>query len=230
MSNEQLWLVMLVLNFVIILGVYRFFGRSGLYAWLPISVIIANLQVLKTVELFGITASLGNIVYATSFLATDILSENYGKKDAARAVGIGFIALLSLTLMMSLALLFDPSPIDFAQESMANLFTLLPRIAAAGFIAYLVSQVHDVWIYALLKKRRPERRWIWLRNNLSTMISQAIDSVIFVTIAFAGVVPRREFLQIALSTYLLKWLAAVADTPLVYLAALWYRRARIREV
>ena len=62
------------------------------------------------------------------------------------------------------------------------------------------------------------------------MISQAIDSVIFVTIAFAGVVPRREFLQIALSTYLLKWLAAVADTPLVYLAALWYRRARIREV
>lgn len=230
MSNEQLWLVMLVLNFVIILGVYRFFGRSGLYAWLPISVIIANLQVLKTVELFGITASLGNIVYATSFLATDILSENYGKKDAARAVGIGFIALLSLTLMMSLALLFDPSPIDFAQESMANLFTLLPRIAAAGFIAYLVSQVHDVWIYALLKKRRPQRRWIWLRNNLSTMISQAIDSVIFVTIAFAGVVPRREFLQIALSTYLLKWLAAVADTPLVYLAALWYRRARIREV
>lgn len=230
MSNEGLWLVMLVLNFVIILGVYRFFGRSGLYAWLPISVIIANLQVLKTVELFGITASLGNIVYATSFLATDILSENYGKKDAARAVGIGFIALLSLTLMMSLALLFDPSPIDFAQESMEALFTLLPRIAAAGFIAYLVSQVHDVWIYALLKKRRPERRWIWLRNNLSTMISQAIDSVIFVTIAFAGVVPRREFLQIALSTYLLKWLVAMADTPLVYLAALWYRRARIREV
>lgn len=230
MSNEQLWLVMLVLNFVVILGVYRFFGRSGLYAWLPISVIIANLQVLKTVEFFGITASLGNIVYATSFLATDILSENYGKKDAARAVGIGFVALLSLTLMMSLALLFDPSPIDFAQESMANLFTLLPRIAAAGFIAYLVSQVHDVWIYALLKKRRPQRRWIWLRNNLSTMISQAIDSVIFVTIAFAGVVPRREFLQIVLSTYLLKWLVAAADTPLVYLAALWYRRARIREV
>lgn len=230
MSNEQLWLVMLVLNFVVILGVYRFFGRSGLYAWLPISVIIANLQVLKTVELFGITSSLGNIVYATSFLATDILSENYGKKDAARAVGIGFVALLSLTLMMSLALLFDPSPIDFAQESMTNLFTLLPRIAAAGFIAYLVSQVHDVWIYALLKKRRPQRRWIWLRNNLSTMISQAIDSVIFVTIAFAGVVPRREFLQIVLSTYLLKWLVAAADTPLVYLAALWYRRARIREV
>ena len=230
MSNEWLWLVMLAVNFLIILGVYRFFGRSGLYAWLPISVIIANLQVLKTVELFGITASLGNIVYATSFLATDILSENYGKKNAARAVGIGFVALLSLTLMMSLALLFAPSPIDFAQESMANLFTLLPRIAAAGFIAYLVSQVHDVWIYALLKRRRPQRRWIWLRNNLSTMISQAIDSLIFVTIAFAGAVQPEEFRQIALSTYLLKWLVAAADTPLVYLASSWYRRGRIREV
>ena len=91
-SNEILWLAMLLLNFAAILVIYRFFGRVGLYAWVPISVIVANIQVIKTIELFGISASLGNIVYATSFLATDILSENYGKKDAGKAVGIGFLS------------------------------------------------------------------------------------------------------------------------------------------
>ena len=229
MSNELLWPAMLILNFLVILVVYRFFGRMGLYAWVPISVIIANIQVIKTVELFGMTASLGNIVYSTSFLATDILSENYGKKDAVRAVGIGFIALASLTLFMNFALLFEPASIDFAHESMETLYTLLPRIALASFLAYGISQVHDVWAYALLKKRRPQSRWIWLRNNLSTMVSQALDTLIFVTIAFVGSIPAREFWQIALSTYVLKWFVAGADTPLVYLAASWCRRAKIPE-
>ncbi len=228
-GNEILWLVMLAANFAGILFVYRFFGRVGLYAWVPIAVIVANIQVLKTVEIFGITAYLGNIVYATSFLATDILSENYGSRDAGRAVGIGFVSLAALTLYMNIALLSRPSPIDFAQQSMATLFTLLPRIALASFVAYGVSQVHDVWAYARLKSRRPDSRWIWLRNNLSTMVSQAVDSLIFVFIAFAGSIPWGEFWQIAFSTYLLKWLVAAADTPLVYLAAGWKKRGLIRE-
>ncbi|MCG8451653.1 MAG: queuosine precursor transporter [Spirochaetales bacterium] len=228
-SNEILWLAMLLLNFAAILVIYRYFGRVGLYAWVPISVIVANIQVIKTIELFGISASLGNIVYATSFLATDILSENYGKKDAGKAVGIGFLSLLSLTVFMNLAILFEPSPADFAQESMATLYSLLPRIALASFTAYGLSQLHDVWAYAAMKKRRPDRRWIWMRNNVSTMVSQAIDSLVFVTIAFAGAIPAKEFWEIAITTYILKWVVAAADTPLVYLAARWKENGKVRE-
>ncbi len=229
-GNEALWFMMLLLNFVGILVMYRYFGRTGLYAWIPIAVIIANIQVVKTVELFGITSSLGNIVYATSFLATDILSENYGKKDAVKAVGIGFITLASLTIFMYLAILFKPSAVDFAQESMQTLYKLLPRIAIASFVAYGVSQTHDVWAYSLMKKKQPDSRWIWLRNNVSTMISQAIDSIIFVTIAFAGILPAIEFWEIVFSTYVLKWMVAAADTPLVYLAARWKRQNKIKEI
>jgi uncharacterized integral membrane protein (TIGR00697 family) len=228
-GNELLWLIMLAVNFVVILLAYRFFGRIGLYAWVPIAVIIANIQVVKMIQLFGMTSSLGNIVYATSFLATDILSENYGKKDAGRAVGIGFLALASLTIFMNLALLFEPSAIDFAQDSMVTLYSLLPRIALASFIAYGVSQFHDVWAYSRMKKRHPETKWIWVRNNVSTMVSQAIDTLIFVTIAFAGIIPNTEFWQIAISTYILKWIVAAADTPLVYLAARWKRNGLIKE-
>ena len=229
MTNESLWLILLAANFVCILAAYRLFGPIGLYAWMPISVIVANLQVVKSVELFGLTASLGNIVYATSFLATDILSENHGKREAARAVGLGFIALAALTLFMNLSLLFEPSAIDSAHESMHTLYSLLPRIALASFIAYGVSQVHDIWMYSLLKRQLPDFRWIWIRNNLSTMLSQLIDSLIFCAIAFAGAVPVREFWEITLTTYVLKWVVAAADTPLVYLARHWRRRGRIAD-
>jgi len=228
-GNELLWVLMLLLNFTGILVMYRFFGRIGLYAWVPIAVIIANIQVVKTVQLFGLTSSLGNIVYATSFLATDILSENYGKKEAGRAVGIGFLSLLSLTVFMNLALLFKPATVDFAQQSMLTLYSLLPRIALASFVAYGVSQFHDVWAYSLMKERQPGRQWIWLRNNASTMVSQAIDSLIFVTIAFAGRIPAIAFWELVISTYILKWLVAAADTPLVYLAVRWKKLNKINE-
>ena len=75
MLNEMWWVLMLVLNFVAILLAYRVWGKLGLFIWIPISVIVANIQVTKNVTLFGLEATLGNPVYSTAFLATDILSE-----------------------------------------------------------------------------------------------------------------------------------------------------------
>ena len=86
----MLWLVEILVNFLLIILAYRLFGKWGLIMWIPVSTIIANIQVVQTIELFGFSATLGNVVYATSFLITDILSENYGKKEAKKAVWIGF--------------------------------------------------------------------------------------------------------------------------------------------
>ncbi len=227
MSNELLWILMLLLNFGAVITAYRIWGRLGLFIWIPVSVIVANSQVAKTVELFGITATLGNIVYASSFLVTDILNENYGKREAARAVGIGFFTLILFTVLMNLAILFDPAPSDFIHESMATIFGFLPRVAAASLIAYAVSQLHDVWAYNLWKARKPGKGHIWLRNNLSTMVSQLIDSLIFTLIAFFGVFPRDVLIEIFLTTYILKWLVAVLDTPFIYLARHLFDTQRI---
>ncbi|MCF7942845.1 MAG: queuosine precursor transporter [Spirochaetia bacterium] len=216
--NELLWVVMLLINFAAIMISYRFWGKIGLFLWIPISVIIANIQVTKTIELFGIEATLGNIVYATSFLATDILNENYSRRDAARAVGMGFFALLFMTAAMNLAVWFIPAESDFVHDSMKNLFSLMPRIAVGSLAAYGISQMHDIWAYSFWKKRKPEKKFIWIRNNASTMISQLIDTIIFTSIAFIGVFPLNVLVQIAASTYLLKWLVAAADTPFIYLA------------
>lgn len=224
--NELLWLSMMLSSFCGVLLAYRFFGRMGLYAWIPIATLVANIQVQKLVGLFGIeSVTLGNIVYATSFLVTDILNENYGKKEAQRAVFLGFFSLLVMTLLMSLTIQFTPAPDDGAHEPIAQIFGFMPRLASASLLAYLTSQFHDVWAYQLWRKLKPSIRFIWLRNNASTAISQLMDTTIFCTVAFAEIGPlqaffptREIFWSVFWTTYVIKFIVAACDTPFLYLA------------
>lgn len=227
MPNELLWFGMVILNFAFVLLMYRFGGMQGLLIWVPIAAITANIQVVKAIEVFGLQATLGNAVYATSFLVTDILSENYGKRVARKAVWYGFVSLVALVVLMNLALLFRPSDADFTHEHLVAIFTILPQITLASFAAFVVSQLHDVWAYAFWRRVFPGAHQIWLRNNLSTIVSQLIDSAIFTVAAFAGVFPAAVLIEIFISTYLLKVLVAAADTPLVYVAARWHRRGLV---
>lgn len=232
MQNEILWLAMLLANFLLIILAYRLFGKWGLIMWIPISVIVANIQVVQTIELFGFVATLGNIVYASSFLVTDILSENYGKKEAQKAVWIGFFSLISMTLLMNLALQFQPLAGDefatTAHDATHTIFSLMPRIAIASLSAYLLSQRHDVWAYHFWRKRFPGENQIWLRNNLSTVISQMIDSSVFVLIAFLGVFETSVLLEIFLTTYFLKFIVAAADTPFIYWGKRIYKKGNFK--
>lgn len=227
--NELYWFILLILNFVAIMVAFRYWGKLGLYLWIPIYVIVANLQVSKTINLFGMEATLGNIVYATGFLATDILSECYGRKASQKAIPIGFFALIVMTIFMQVALMFIPSSSDFIQESLQNVFGLMPRIAIASLIAYLCSNTHDVWAFEFWKKRFPSTRYLWLRNNASTFVSQLIDSVLFAFIAFYGVFSWNTLLQIVFSTYVIKWVVAVCDTPFIYLAKKWFEGGLISD-
>jgi len=222
--NELVWAVMLLINFGMILAVYRGLGVLGLYVWIPMAVIVANIQVVKTIELFGLTATLGNIAYASTFLVTDILSENHGKLAARKAVWIGFFSIIAMTVFMNIALVYKPAPDDFAQEALVTIFSLMPRIALASLAAYLVSQIHDVWAYQFWRKRFPSDRAIWIRNNASTMVSQALDTLIFVSVAFWGQFDVPILMEIFLTTYLIKWLVAALDTPFIYWAKRMYKK------
>lgn len=216
--NEILGLTMIAGCFAALLLTYRLFGKAGLFAWIPISVIVANIQVQKTVELFGLTCTLGNVLYASSFTVTDILSENYGKREAQKAVAVGFFALIFSTLVFQTTLLFDPAPTDAAQSSMEGLFTLMPRLIAASLCAFAVSQTHDVWAYHFWKRLLPAKRWIFVRNNMSSLVSQALDSAVFVFVAFFGLYETATVFEIFLTTYLIKAFVSLCDTPVVYAA------------
>ena len=140
LSNETLWFFLLLANFAAILLSYRFFGKLGLYIWIPIATILANIQVLKMVDLLTIGVTLGNITYASSFLVTDILSENYGQKAARKAVFIGFFSLAATVVIMNIALMFKPNEFDFIQESLKNIFAVRQHRRCVHFITVRTGQ------------------------------------------------------------------------------------------
>jgi queuosine precursor transporter len=218
MFNEWFGLIFVIVNFILVLAMYKIFGRTGLFVWIGVSTILANLQVIKTIEIFGLTATLGNAMYGTAFLVTDILNEKHGKKEAQKAVWLGFFTLLIMTIIMQMVLVFDPHPDDFAQGSLETIFGMIPRIAIGSLAAYLISQFADVYIFAFLKKKFPKDSQFWIRNNGSTMISQLLDTLVFTSIAFLGAFPFDVWIQIVITTYLLKWIVALLDTPFGYLA------------
>ncbi|WP_347860507.1 queuosine precursor transporter [Salimicrobium sp. PL1-032A] len=225
MSNELLWITFALVNFSLLLILYRLFGKYGLFVWIGMATVVANIQVVKTVELFGLTATLGNIIYGTAFLATDILNEKYGKASAKKAVWLGFSALVIMTIMMQFALRFLPAESDIAQSAIETLFGIVPQIAIGSMLAYIVSQYFDVWLYAFLKRIFPNDNQLWIRNNGSTMISQLLDTAVFCGIAFYGLYPFGVWLEIFWTTYFIKFIVSALDTPFLYAA----KSFRIKE-
>lgn len=218
--NELLWFILMFVNFAGIIFIYYWMGRKGLYIWMGFAIVLANIQVLKTIELFGLTTTLGNVIYGTTFLATDIISELHGYEAAKKAVWVGFYTMILTTGIMGLCLLFVPSPYDIGQESLVTIFGFMPRIAAGSLIAYFLSNHFDVWAFHHIKKKYGKKHQLWIRNNGSTMISQGIDSVVVCSIMFIGVYDWPVWWSVLLATYIMKWIVAAADTPFVY----WARR------
>jgi uncharacterized integral membrane protein (TIGR00697 family) len=217
MPNEVLWIIFAITNFLLFLACFKIFGKSGIFAWIAMGTILANIQVMKSITLFGLEATLGNIMYGTIFLATDALSEKYGKKESQKGVYIGFFTLAVSIILMEIALLFNPNDFDIAQPHLEAIFGVYLRVAAASLVAYIVSQSLDVNLFHKIKSRLPETKWLWVRNNVATIISQLVDTAIFVTLAFLGTMEISTLFEIFLSTFLIKMMAALLDTPFVYL-------------
>ena len=237
-SNSLLWILFLLFDLAMVVVVYRYFGRAGLFAYIVMAIITANIQVVKLVNIFGLETTLGNIMYGSIFLCTDILNEMHGKKEATRAVWLGFLAMIMFTLYMQVSLQFSPSQYDEGQSTaLASIFSFLPRITIGSLLAYLASQFLDVSLFANIRVRTAGRM-LWLRNNASTLLSQAVDTTLFVFIGLgpldlffgAALIPNWQvFSAIWLSSYVMKLIVALVDTPFLYLAKNLSRSAPVME-
>lgn len=236
---EIIWLFMLGICFSTVLILNRLFGSAGLYVYIAVAIIGANIQVLKAVQFsfYSNPVALGTILFSSTFLATDLLAEQFGARAARQGVWLGFMAYLFFTLVMLLTLGFSPltqaqagTDMSWALPYQGHLTALFaPQLAlfAAGMIAYLFSQLHDVWLFDKLKTLFAGR-WLWLRNNVSTLLSALIDNTIFSILAW--IVFAAEPLPLTtviftyiLGTYWLRVFVAVLDTPFIYLARRWHK-------
>lgn len=214
--NICILLVSTLLTFLSVMVFFSFFGEKGLYAFIALSVVVANILVTQTINLFGIVITHGNAMYATGYLATDILSECYSKKEAKKAVFLGFISSLFVLIIMALtlALNVEESP---QEDALRVLFTPFLRITVGSLVAYLVSNLHDVSAFEFWKNKY--KKSLAVRNLFSTLISQLIDTFIFCTIAFLGAYSTNVFISILVSTYVLKFVLTLAAHPFFRVAA-----------
>jgi len=187
--------------------------------------VIAGVLANKIVNVAGLIVPAGVLAYSITFPITDIICEVWGKKRGKYVVFSGFITLLVVLGLIRLALIFPKAPFWTNEEAFARILGSTSRIIIASFIAYLVSQYHDVWAFHFWRKIT-KGKYLWLRNNASTFVSQFIDTVVFIIIAFYGVMPVLTLIK---GQYIIKLLIALVDTPVVYFGIWLIRRGEKNE-
>ncbi|HPF78421.1 MAG TPA: queuosine precursor transporter [Alphaproteobacteria bacterium] len=215
MSNEAIFIIATVFCLGCALTAFRL-GRQWATAYVVVASAVLACVGAKISMIFGLPITLGEAVYASIYLTSDMVTERFGKKEGYKIIRIGFASLFVFTVLTQLALLLQPE--DYAGEvsnAMGTVFEMSLRMTLGGALAYFVSQHFDVWFYHFIHEKTKER-FLWLRNNLSTMVSQALDSTIFYLVAFYGVFP--DLFQIALAGYTVKVAVALCDTPFMYLS------------
>ena len=205
-----------IVLFGLLVLVSRLFGRDGLIAWVGLATVLANIITAKNAEILGLSTAIGTVMFASTFLATDILTECYGKEYAKKAVYLGLFSSALLIISTQIALLYQPSPIDYADGAMRTLFGLNLRISLASMAMYFIANMGDIAIFDGLRKKT-EGRYLWLRNNVATIICNCLENFGFIFLAFVGIYDIGTIMIIALSTSVIEALAAVIDTPFLYL-------------
>lgn len=218
--NVVLLFIEIFCTFGAVVFANRFFGKYGLLAWVPVASILANIMTAKTVNMFGLSSTMGTVLFASTFLATDILTENYDFKFARKAVFLGMFGTLFYIISSQIAIRYIPSVFDYAHDSMVTIFSLSLRISISSIIMYFVANMADVYLYDKLKSKM-RGRYMWLRNNVSTILCNCLENFFFMLMAFIGVFDLRTVIIMALSTSVIEIIAGICDTPFLYIATRW---------
>jgi len=222
------WLVATLVIVTIFAIVAKKYGVQFLTVAMAASILLANIASTKFVDVFGYFVPAGVIIFSMTFLISDMLSEFWGKKEAQKAVWAGFMAVLLYLFVIEVTNLWPVAPFSVdAGESFSGLFSLAPRIALGGIFSYIIAQNFDVWFYHRIKEYTHDK-YLWLRNNLSTITSQLLDSIVFFSIAFLGTAffPTVSSLFIPIITlWLIKVVIAIFDTPFMYIIRAIVKRA-----
>ena len=229
MSNELILIISLVGIYSAVLVWFAFFGENGLFCFSIVATITANIEVLILINAYGMEQTLGNVLFGATFLITDILSEVKGKKASQKAVNMSMLASVCFILLSQSWFLYTPCENDTVFPSIAVIFSNTPRIMLTSLIVYFISQRFDVWAYHkwwsfTTKKFGDPKKYLWLRNNGSTLLSQLINNILFTLGSFLFVYDIPTLIDICMSSYIIFIVTSLADTPALYLARYIYTR------
>lgn len=203
----------IIVYFTSLVLLKKFLGKTGVYVWIAVASVLANIQVCKSIDLFGLSVSVGNVLFASTFLATDILVVCYSDKDAKTGAVVGLVSVLLFLLISQLTLAYTPNSLDFAHSSMQSLFGLSPRVCLASVSMFFVANLLDIYLFSKLKTKK-----LWIKNNVCTIICNCLENFMFYIIAFVGIMPFKELIILGITASLIEILVALCDTPFLYWA------------
>ena len=217
MNNVLLIFINIIVTFSMVILIEKIFKKEGLYVWAAIALIMANILECQTVGLFnGFTSTCGNVLFASVFLATDIMSEKYGSEYSKKAIRLAVVAMIAFTVIMQIGLLFTPDETDFAHESMQTLFSLNLRISISSIVMFFISNNLDIFLFEKIKKKLPNQ--LWVRNNVATIVSNVLENYFFIFFAFVGLYDIPTMLNIATTISVVEIVIALFDTPFIYIS------------
>ena len=195
----------------------------GIALLFGVMLVVSNVIASKIIQLGPFALPAGIICFPIVYIINDVLAEVYGYAQTRSVIWWGFAALALSTVVFAVAVLLPPAGFYEGQEAFSSVFGLVPRIALASLVAYLVGSFLNAYVLSRMKVRM-QGRHLWARTIGSTVVGEGVDSVVFNVIAFAGVFGFEQLIVIAVSGFVLKTLYEIAATPLTYFIVGWVKR------
>ena len=205
--NEIILMMEIAVVFSLVVLFERLFSKEGLFVWIAMAGIVANIQVGKVFMLFGLEATGGNVMFTSIFLAENILSFKYGAEQAQKALKIGIAAVLVYLLGTQVLLLYKPFIADELQDAIGIVFRVTPRICFASVLMFSLSNVANIFLFSRLKMNSK------VKNAITTIGSNCVENFFFALIAFVGLYDFSVILGIAVSTCLIEIFVGLCDAP-----------------
>ncbi len=186
--------------------------------------IAANITAVKLISLYGLLLPAAIVIFPVSYILGDVLTEVYGFRQARRVIWLGFLCNLIVVAAIWIGLVLPAASFWDGQEAYERILGAAPRILAASFLAYLVGEFANAFVLAKMKIAT-EGRYLWARTIGSTLVGQGLDSLLFITLAFAGVIPLGALATAIVTQWLVKSAYEAAATPVTYLVVGYLKRS-----
>jgi len=177
--------------------------------------ITANITAVKLVGVLGLVVPAAIIIFPISYIAGDVLTEVYGYRQARRVIWLGFLCNLLTVIAIWLGQALPAASFWDGQAAYERILGSTPRILVASFLAYLAGEFANAFVLAKMKIAT-RGRWLWTRTIGSTLVGQGLDSVVFITLAFAGTIPLAGLASAIVAQWLAKSAYEAAATPATY--------------
>jgi len=206
---------------------YRVNGHSFLFVAISCvfvtSLIASNIVAVKLISIWGMILPAAIIIFPLSYIIGDVLTEVYGYASARQVIWLGFACNLLVILVFWLGKVLPAAPFWKADEAYTRILGYTPRILLASFLAYLVGEFANSFVLAKMKIAT-KGKWLWARTIGSTLIGEGLDSLVFITVAFYGAMPKGTLLSAIVTQWLIKCLYETCATPLTYLVVGFLKR------